>query len=227
MPNQPRVALILAGCGVYDGSEIQEAVACIFALDQADARVTFFAPDKPQAHVIDHTTGEPTQESRNVLIESARIARGHVQPLDQLDARNLDAPLIPGGIGAAKNPCTFASDGPDMTVDSQVEQAVKEFTQHDKPIGMCCIAPIIAAKALSSPGKPATLTLGGPSDAATAATTLGAQHIETAVDQTATDDNLNLVTAPAYMYGDATPSQVKAGIDKMIHSVLSRINANT
>lgn len=222
MPNQTRVAMILSGCGVYDGSEIQEAVACIFALSEAGAQTSFFAPDKQQAHVIDHTTGNPTEETRNVLIEAARIARGNISPLAELDPNNFDALLIPGGFGAAKNLCTFAFDGEAMTIDDSVSQAVSNFQSQQKPIGMCCIAPVIAAKAMSTPEHAASITLGGPSEAAAAAQTMGATHIETPVDSIVTDEHFNLVTAPAYMYGDAAPHMVKAGIDKMIQSLLER-----
>lgn len=225
MSNSPRVAMILAGCGVYDGSEIQEAVACIFALSAAGAETVFFAPDKVQAHVIDHTTGQPMEESRNVLVEAARIARGNITPLAGLDARDFDALVIPGGFGAAKNLCTFAFDGEKMTVEPDVDAAMRAFREAGKPIGMCCIAPVIAAKSLGSKEHPPSLTLGADSEAAESAVAMGASHQVRAVDQIAEDNTHNLITAPAYMYGDASPHEIQAGITKMIESVLQRVTA--
>ena len=40
---------------------------------------------------------------RNVLVESARIARGNISPLSTLSATSYDAVVFPGGFGAAKN----------------------------------------------------------------------------------------------------------------------------
>jgi enhancing lycopene biosynthesis protein 2 len=223
MSHPPRVALVLSGCGVYDGSEIQEAVACIFALSKAGAHTGFFAPDKDQAHVIDHRTGQPADETRNVLTEAARIARGDIAPLADLAASDFDAVIFPGGFGAAKNLCSFAFDGDGMSVDADAERVINDFRAAGKPIGMCCIAPVLAAKVLSTPDAPATVTLGAASDASAAAEAMGATHAERAVTEIAVDDANALTTAPAYMYGEAAPHEVQEGIEKMVASVLERV----
>ncbi|XP_049730952.1 glutamine amidotransferase-like class 1 domain-containing protein 3, mitochondrial [Elephas maximus indicus] len=144
-----RVALVLSGCGVYDGTEIHEAAAVLVHLSRGGADVQIFAPDVPQMHVIDHTKGQPSEgDTRNVLTESARIARGKITDLAQLRAADHDAAILPGGFGAAKNLSTFAVDGKDCKVNQDVERVLKEFHSAGKPIGLCCIAPVLAARVL-------------------------------------------------------------------------------
>nr|XP_055169719.1 glutamine amidotransferase-like class 1 domain-containing protein 3, mitochondrial [Nyctereutes procyonoides] len=144
-----RVALVLSGCGVYDGTELQEAAAVLVHLSRGEAEVQTFAPDIPQMHVVDHTKGQPSEsESRNVLTESARITRGKITDLARLSAANHDAAIFPGGFGAAKNLSTFAIDGKDCRVHEDVERVLKEFHKAGKPIGLCCIASVLAAKVL-------------------------------------------------------------------------------
>ena len=142
-------AIVLSGCGVYDGSEIGEAMMTMLALDEAGCRYEVFAPDKPQFHVVDHLKGEPAQESRNVLTESARIARGKARPLSEYKAENYNGLIFPGGFGAAKNLCTFAFDGAGMTVDAEVERVVNETRKADKPLAAMCIAPVILGKLIA------------------------------------------------------------------------------
>uniref|UniRef100_A0A8D1XEC0 Glutamine amidotransferase class 1 domain containing 3 n=1 Tax=Sus scrofa TaxID=9823 RepID=A0A8D1XEC0_PIG len=144
-----RVALVLSGCGVYDGTELHEASAILVHLSRGGAKVQIFAPDVPQMHVVDHSKGQPSEgETRNVLAESARIARGKIADLARLSAADHDAVIFPGGFGAAKNLSTFAVDGKDCKVDRDVERVLREFHGAGKPIGLCCIAPVLAAKVL-------------------------------------------------------------------------------
>ena len=142
------VSVILSGCGVFDGSEIQEAVFALAAISRKGCRYQCFAPDVDQYHVINHLSGDEMKEKRNVLIESARICRGNCKPLSELKADDYDALVIPGGFGAAKNLCTYAIQGADMTVRQDVSDIISEFHQQKKPIGLCCIAPIIISKVL-------------------------------------------------------------------------------
>ncbi|KAJ8004523.1 hypothetical protein DPEC_G00137160 [Dallia pectoralis] len=142
-----KVAVVLSGCGVYDGTEIHEASAILVHLSRGRAEVQMFAPDVAQMHVIDHGKGTPTEATtRNVLAESARIARGNITDLAQLSVVNHDAIIFPGGFGAVKNLSTFAVDGPDCRVNKDVERVLKEFHKAGKPIGLCCISPVLAAK---------------------------------------------------------------------------------
>lgn len=220
-----RVAVILSGCGVYDGSEIHEAVAVLYHLSRLGATARCFAPDKPQMHVVNHATGKPEEgQARNVLVESARIARGDVQPLSVLRADDYDAVIMPGGFGAAKNLCDFAVKGAEMTVDADVERVLKEFHKAGKPIGACCIAPVIPAKVLAK--SRVGVTIGSDAQTASAIESWGARHIERPVTEAATDADNRVVSAPAYMYGDAPIRHVFDGIGEMIEGVLTQTHAN-
>ncbi len=212
------VAIVLSGCGVYDGAEIHEAVLTLLALDKAGATAKIYAPDIPQAHVINHLKGEVAEgETRNVLVESARIARGQIEALSALAASDADALVFPGGFGGAKNLSTFAFDGSDMTVNDQVTRVVAEFQEAKKPIGFICITPAFAAKLI--PG--VKITLGCEGDAPAAARSMGARHVETSVDQIVIDDDHNVVSTAAYMLGPWIAA-VAAGIDALVAEVLRR-----
>ncbi|XP_056321878.1 glutamine amidotransferase-like class 1 domain-containing protein 3, mitochondrial isoform X1 [Danio aesculapii] len=141
-----RVAVVLAGCGVFDGSEIHEASAVLVHLSRQQATVKMFAPNTDQMHVVDHLKGSPTEEKRNVLVESARLARGEIEDLGQLNVKELDAIIFPGGFGAAKNLCSWAVNGKDCSVNDQVKAVLQAFHAEKKPIGLCCISPVLAAK---------------------------------------------------------------------------------
>ena len=157
-----RAAVVLAGCGVYDGSEITEAVSLLMALSKHGATYQVFAPNIDQAHVINHLNGSEMSEQRNVMVEAARIARGQVEDLEKLDQSKFDAILMPGGFGAAKNLSNFAFKGGDMTVNPLVEKALKDFHANNKVVGLACIAPIIASRVFGNKfgGPGVTLTLG-------------------------------------------------------------------
>ncbi len=217
MSESRKVAVVLSGCGVYDGSEIHEAVLTLLSIDNAGAQALIYAPDIEQAHVINHLTGQPTRESRNVLVESARIARGKITDLAKLSAADADALIFPGGFGGAKNLCTFAFHGKDMTVDPQVERVIREFREAGKPIGFICITPALAAKVI--PG--VRITLGCEGDAPAAARAMGATHKETTVDQIVVDERHNVVSTAAYMLGPWVGAVAK-GIDRLVVEVLAR-----
>ncbi len=208
-----KIGVILSGCGVFDGSEIHEAVLTLLALDRAGAEVICAAPDVNQMHVVDHLTGQPMPgETRNVLQESARIARGRIRDLAQLSGSEIDGLMLPGGFGAAKNLCSYATSGADMQVHPQVERIVAEVHAQRKPIAMICIAPTLAARLL--PGS--RLTLGSPQDPSVAdVTAMGAQHIACPVDEFVVDEERRLITSPAYMLGPGI-KEVAAGIEKTV-----------
>uniref|UniRef100_A0A2K6ELE9 Glutamine amidotransferase class 1 domain containing 3 n=1 Tax=Propithecus coquereli TaxID=379532 RepID=A0A2K6ELE9_PROCO len=213
-----RVALVLSGCGVYDGTEIHEASAILVHLSRGGAEVQIFAPDVPQMHVIDHTKGQPSEsETRNVLTESARIARGKIADLATLSAANHDAAIFPGGFGAAKNLSTFAVDGKDCRVNKDVERVLKEFHAAGKPVGLCCIAPVLAAKVLRG----VEVTVGHEQEeggkwpyagTAEAIKALGAKHSHV-------DLKNKVVTTPAFMCETAL-HHIHDGIGAMVKKVL-------
>lgn len=211
-----KVAVILAGCGVYDGSEIHEAVITLLRLDQKGAQVQCFAPNIEQLHVINHLTGEVSNESRNVLVESARIARGQVKDLTELSAQHFDALIVPGGFGAAKNLSNFALEGAACSVQPEVLRAAQEFVAAGKPIGLMCIAPAMAAQIF---GAGVVCTIGNDEGTAAALQSMGAVHQECAVDDIIEDNQRKLVTTPAYMLAQSI-SQAASGINQLVDRVL-------
>ncbi len=212
----PRVAVILSGCGYLDGAEINEAVISLLALNRAGAQVQCYAPDKPQMHVVDHLTGQPrADESRNVLHESARIARGQVAPLSELSHRGFDALFMPGGFGVAKNLSTFAVDGPTGSVDPDLARVLKEFRAAGKPIGAVCISPAVLVLALGE----GEVTIGSDTGTAGAIETLGGVHHVCPVDDIHVDGDRRIVTAPAFME-DVQLATVADGIEKAVGATL-------
>ena len=213
-----KIGVILAGCGVYDGSEIHEAVLTLLALDRAGADAICFAPDTEQFHVINHLKGEVADgEKRNVLVESARIARGNISDLKKMDPSSLDALIIPGGFGAAKNLCDYAVKGASFDVDPNVTRAVQSIHRAGKPLGFMCISPVIAARLLGS--EQVELTIGNDSATATDIESLGARHLDRRVDEIVVDMKHKVVSTPAYMLGP-TISEVAKGIDALVSKVL-------
>ncbi|XP_069049652.1 glutamine amidotransferase-like class 1 domain-containing protein 3, mitochondrial [Lepisosteus oculatus] len=218
-----RVAVILSGCGVYDGSEVHESSAVLVHLSRAGAKVQMFAPDVEQMHVVNHVEGQPTQEKRNVLQESARIARGDIADLAKLDPKQFDALIIPGGFGVAKNLSSWATEGKECTVRPAVETAVRAFHSAGKPLGLCCISPVLAAKIL--PGCEVTVGHDKESDkwpyAGTAAAVkeMGCKHVNRDVGEVHVDAKNKLVTTSAFMC-NAPLHQIFDGIGVMVADVL-------
>ncbi|XP_069745267.1 glutamine amidotransferase-like class 1 domain-containing protein 3, mitochondrial [Narcine bancroftii] len=228
-PPGSRVAVVLSGCGVFDGTEIHEASAILVHLSRRGADYQLYAPDVSQMHVIDHVKGEPVAETRNVLVESARIARGQIKDLCGLRADEHDAVIFPGGFGAAKNLSTFATKGKDCEVNADIKRVLMEFHKARKPIGLCCIAPVLAARVL--PGVEVTVgheeEEGGRwpyAGTAAAITVMGAKHCVTDVDQAHVDCENKIVTTPAFMC-ETKLHQIFDGIGQMVQSVL-KLTAN-
>ena len=213
-----RIGVLLSGCGYLDGAEIHEATLTLYFLDKAGAEIIPMAPNKPQADVVNHQQGEPTGETRNVLTEAARISRGNMKDVAQVSVDDLDALIIPGGFGAAKNLCTFAKDGPDCEVDPGVEKLVRGMHTAKKPIGALCIAPALIAKLLG-PDHHVEVTIGNDEGTAKAIESLGAKHTNKPVEEIVVDDGNKVVTTPCYMLGPG-PAAVGAGIEKLVDKVL-------
>lgn len=216
--SKPRFAVVLSGCGVYDGAEIHEAVLTLLAIDRAGGTYQCFAPDIAQMHVVNHLTGQETGESRNVLIEAARIARGAIKPLSELQAGDFDAIVFPGGFGAAKNLCSFAVAGPDCTVDADVERAITDMRAASKPIGALCISPAILARVLGG----VELTIGSDSGTAAALEKMGAHHVDRSHGEIAVDAAAKVVTTPCYML-DASIGQIADGAQAVVNKLIELI----
>lgn len=211
-----KVAVILAGCGVYDGSEIHESVLTLLRLSQCGAQVQCFAPDMPQFHVINHLTGEEMAESRNVLVEAARIARGNIKPASELKAADYDALIIPGGFGAAKNLSDFAFKGSECSVQPDVLAATQDFAASGKPVGLICIAPAMAARIY---GEGVQCTIGTDAGTAAALGQMGAEHVNCTVENVVVDAGRKLVTTPAYMLAQSI-AEAALGINTLVDAVL-------
>lgn len=213
--NTKKIAVVLAGCGVFDGAEIQEAVLTMLAIKKQGAEYTIFAPDVDQHHVINHIKGEEMDETRNVMIEAARIARGDIHALSTYKASEFDALVFPGGFGAAKNLSSLAFEGPECTVEKETHRAISETYEVNKPIGALCIAPAVLTRVL----KDITVTIGQDAGTIEAIEAMGSNHLTTDHGEVIIDEANKIVTTPCYML-DANIMQIAEGADNLIKSVL-------
>ncbi len=215
MSSTKKFAVVLAGNGVYDGSEIHEATLSLYAIAKNGGTYQIFAPNIEQHHVVNHITGEEIPEKRNVLIESARIARGNIKDLKEFSPEDFDYLLFPGGFGVAKNLCSFAFDGVDCNVNADVETAIKTMHKANKPIGALCIAPALIAKVLGN----IEVTIGQDEGTAKAITAMGAVHTKTNHGEVAVDTKNKIVTTPCYML-DATIAQIGEGAENVVKQLM-------
>jgi len=210
-----KIAIVLSGCGVFDGTEIHEATMSMLAIDQQGAYYELFAPDINQSHVVNHLTGKPGEETRNVLVESARIARGNIQNLTDFEASAFDALLFPGGSGAVKNLSDYAIRGAEMSVNSAVEKAIKSMHDAHKPIGALCIAPVLLAKIIGG----SEVTIGNDAETAAHIEQMGAHHKTNEATDITIDEKNKLVTTPCYMLGTRI-GEIYTGASKVVEALL-------
>ena len=218
--NKKKIGVLLSGCGVFDGTEIHESVLTLLFIDQAGAEAVCFAPDIPQAQVINHLTQQEEKETRNVLVESARIARGEIQNINNVDVAQLDAVILPGGFGAAKNLSEFAFKGPQGEVNKDVVTFLKKIIKSKKPLGALCIAPATVGMALKEISP--ELTIGNDEDISGALTSIGIKHTLCKVDEIVVDEKNRIVTSPAYMMGSGI-ADVAKGIKKLVEKVIQLV----
>ena len=212
-----RIAIVLAGCGVKDGSEIHEAVLTLLAVVKQGAAPHFFAPAGPQASVINHLTGDSVNEERDMLVEAARIARGKIAELSSCKVEEFDALIFPGGFGVAKNLCDFATRGSECTVHPEVERVIRQAHSAKKPLGFICIAPAIAATVLGEFN--VQLTIGNDTATAQKLSAMGAKHSARAVNETLIDRENRVVTTPAYMLANNI-AECESGISALVSELL-------
>jgi enhancing lycopene biosynthesis protein 2 len=210
-----KIAVVLAGNGVYDGAEIHEATLTLLAIARHGAQYQCFAPDINQAHVVNHLTGKEMAETRNILVEAARIARGKIKPLSAYNASEFDAIIFPGGFGVAKNLCTFAIEGIKCSVNPDVEKAIRSTIVAEKPLGALCIAPVLIAKVLGD----VEITIGQNEETAKAIETFGGIHKKTSHGEIVVDKKYKIVTSPCYML-DATIDQIADGTENVVRKIL-------
>jgi enhancing lycopene biosynthesis protein 2 len=211
-----KFAIVLSGCGVYDGAEIHESTLTMLAVDKNGCEYEIFAPNIQQHHVINHLTGEVMDESRNVLIEAARIARGRIKALTEYRPENFDGIIFPGGFGVAKNLSSYAVDGTDMRIDKIVARAVKETHAAGKPIGALCISPVMIAALI--PG--VEVTLGSDPKYNAEMETLGSKNKTTGNRKIVTDEKNKVVSTPCYM-NNATISDIAEGADMLVKAIIA------
>ncbi|ASA57557.1 isoprenoid biosynthesis glyoxalase ElbB [Vibrio gazogenes] len=211
-----KIAVILSGCGVFDGAEIHESVLALLAIERQGASWHCFAPDIEQHHVINHKTGDVTEEKRNVLTESARIARGQITDLSTINPTDYDALLLPGGFGAAKNLTDFAINGAECSINTHVASACRAFAQSGKPAGYLCIAPAIIPMIYEAGVRG---TIGHDPNTAAAFQALGGEHIDCPVDDIVYDERYNVLSTPAYMLAGSI-SEAASGIDKLVKKLV-------
>lgn len=214
-----KIAVLLSGCGVYDGSEIYETVLTLLRLDQSGAEYQCIAPNDAMMHVINHMTGEEMQESRNILVEAARLARGNIVDLAEAKEDEFDGLILPGGFGAAKNLCDFAVKGTEMSIRQDVIDFVRRFHQAQKPVGLMCIAPVMVPQLF---GEKVTCTIGTDPSVAEAVTAMGGDHQDRAVDDICIDKANKVVTTPAYMLASGI-FEASQGVFALVDEVLSMI----
>ncbi|MCS5620450.1 MAG: isoprenoid biosynthesis glyoxalase ElbB, partial [Nitrospinaceae bacterium] len=209
-----KIGVVLSGCGVYDGAEIHESVIALLAIDRAGAQAVCMAPNVDQMHVVNHVTGEEaTGEKRNVLVESARIARGEIKDISTVKAEDIDALVFPGGFGAAKNLSSFAVKGENCDVHPEVLRLVKEFAAKQKPQAVLCIAPAMMAKIYEDAPKKPVLTIGNDKETSGKIKIMGSRHQDCAANDFVFDAENKIVSTPAYMLGQSI-SEVAEGIEK-------------
>ena len=213
-----KFAIIIGGCGHKDGSEIHETTMTMLAIEKNDATYELFAPDREQHHVINHLTGEEMAESRNLLVEAARIARGNIKSLEEFNVVDFDAVIFPGGFGVAKNFFNYAFKGAKASVDPQIEQLIKKVYAAQKPIGALCIAPVLLAKVL----KDITVTIGNDEGTAQDVVKMGSTNINTSSGEVISDKRNRIFSTPAYML-DASIADIAEGADNLISDMLDNM----
>tara|TARA_B100001123_G_scaffold165916_1_gene191083 strand:+ start:581 stop:1240 length:660 start_codon:yes stop_codon:yes gene_type:complete len=217
-----KVGVLLSGCGVNDGAEIHESVLTMLFLDKAGVEMILMAPNIDQMHVINHYTGQEMEEYRNVLVESSRIARGEIKDMAEVSGNDLDALIIPGGFGVAKNLCDYAMAGAECSVNPDVYRLIAELRLIEKPIGAICIAPVMMAKILGEQEESANMTIGYDETTSTDIISMGSKHVECPVSEMIIDEEKKIVTTPAYMEAKSI-KETAEGIEKLINQILSMI----
>ncbi len=216
----PKIGVLLSGCGFMDGSEIHEATLTLYFLDKYGAETVCMAPNKAQMDVVDHSAGKATAGSRNVLVESARIARGKIRDIKTVSEGELDALIIPGGYGAAKNLCTFATEGAGCSVDPDAGRLLRDLHRAGKPIGALCIAPAVVASLFGNEG--VEVTIGTDAGTAAALEKMGAKHRNVTPSEIVVDEKAKVVTTPCYMSARSI-KEVGEGAEKVVRKILEMI----
>jgi enhancing lycopene biosynthesis protein 2 len=225
-----KIGVLLSGCGVYDGAEIHESVLTLLAIEEAGAKAVCLSVNKNQHHVVNHLTGEEMLENRNMIIESARIARGAVHDISTYDISQVDALVIPGGFGSAKNFSTWAFDGPTGTILPEIKHLIQKFISNKKPIAALCVSPVVLALAMGDSELHPTMTLGSdqeksPYDIQAFSAGMERKGVQTemkTIREISVDETLNIVSAPCYMM-EASVLEIRTNISQAIQALIKLI----
>ena len=220
MNNKKKILVVLAGCGSKDGSEIHESVLTLLAIDKAGAMYECAAPNDKQKHVLNFINDEELNEERNMLVESARIARGNIQDLASISMKDYDALVIPGGFGVAKNLCTFAFDGPEANIHPEADRIINEAYDFKKPIGAICISPALIALSLGKKHPGIHLTLGTDQEPLDALSKMGTKPQSCLTSAFVLDEQNKIASTPAYMHGNSSISELEKGISLCVQSIV-------
>ncbi|MDP5099187.1 MAG: isoprenoid biosynthesis glyoxalase ElbB [Crocinitomicaceae bacterium] len=222
-----KIGVLLSGCGVYDGAEIQEAVLTMLAIEEKGAEVICISLDQPQYHVVNHLNGEVMNEQRNILIEAARIARGKIHEISTIAPADIDALVIPGGFGSAKNFTKWAFSGPEGDIDPKVKLLIVNMVNVGKPIAALCVSPVVVAKALQGSAITANMTIGSnaessPYDINSFSAGLKATGVQVdmkTITEIEIDKKNKIISAPCYMM-DASLLEVRQNIAMAIEALI-------
>lgn len=202
-----KVGILLSGCGVYDGSEIQETISAMLALEESGVEYIGISINKNQHHVINHIDGSEQHETRNMLVESARIMRGNVVDISTITPADIDGLVIPGGFGNAKNLSNWAFNGPDGEILPEVKLLLINLINIGKPIAALCVSPILLSLALKDSKEVPTLTLGSSKEKSPydikafheGIEKIGSKSIEKGIKEISVDEKNRIICAPCYM----------------------------
>jgi enhancing lycopene biosynthesis protein 2 len=225
-----KIGVLLSGCGVYDGAEIQETVFALLAIEELGAEAICLSVNKNQHHVVNHLTGEEMPESRNMLVEAARIARGAVHDISTFDNTQIDALVIPGGFGSAKNFTTWAFEGPNGSILPEIKELIQQCISDKKPIAALCVSPVIVGLALNQSDLQATMTLGTDKEKSpyeinafsSGLSQTGVQVEMKTIREIALDEKLKIVSAPCYMM-DASIVEIRTNIQQAMQALIQLI----
>lgn len=222
-----KIGIVLAGCGVKDGSEIHEAVLALLAVRKNSAEPVFMSPGLDQADVVNHLTDEASPEKRNIMTESARITRGNIRNIKEVGEKELDALIFPGGYGAAKNLCDFAVKGENCAVNPDVSRLIKEMHAARKPVGFICIAPVICAAVFrGDPKVKPRLTIGTDPGTAAKLEKMGAEHVSRRATEVCVDEKNLFVSTPAYMSAQCI-TELEKGISNLVDTVAGIVSKSS
>lgn len=106
-----RIGLLLSGCGTLDGSDPTQVVLWRLVAVRRGHLVIPVAPDVEQHDVVG-PRGPVPGATRRVHDEARRLTAGLIENVDEVQPDEIDALVVPGGMGAVKTLCDAAVSEP-------------------------------------------------------------------------------------------------------------------